>query len=253
MEDKKIDFKKDILSSLASKGLDWDSINSIVADTHLFKNLGMLSFADARQAQERLVDERVKKRIGDTIILCEHPPTITLGNRQKKSDLSLTHWEKAGVRVCETNRGGMMTYHAPGQLILYPVISLKERKQGVRDFLYFFLAAINSALEYVGLASSFDTHPAGVWIEQASIKKKIASCGLKIEHGVTNHGFSINLSTNLLPFKHFNACGQGFPTTSLERGYGACEQKNGIQSKTVLDSAFIQRLCSILSENLTTL
>jgi len=238
-----VSFKTDIASAFESPSLGWSELSEVVSDFQMFECLGNISFEQAREIQENRVKERIAKKVSDVIYLCEHPPTLTLGNRLKKENLSLSNWEDSGVLVKETNRGGLMTFHSPGQLLLYPVVSLKDRRLGVRDFMYLLLASIKSALLELGLDASFSIEPAGVWVSSKG-KRKIASCGLKIEHGVTNHGFSVNLSPSLLPFRHFNACGQGMPTTSL------FEVNN---SKSKLDAAFVSSLCSTLSENLTTL
>jgi lipoyl(octanoyl) transferase len=184
-----------------------------------FNSLGLVSYNEAREIQE----ERLKNREGgncpDTIYFCEHHPVITLGKRAKPEHFLCSKAEicERGIEIIRVHRGGGATYHGPGQLIIYPVISLRERKLSLRFFILLVLDIIERVLNSFGLPAKAKLQPAGVWIEDFQSSRKIASVGLHISHGITNHGFAINLSCDLMPFSLFYPCGhKGLNVTSLK-------------------------------------
>ena len=116
---------------------------------------GLLGFGEARKMQEDLVQERKSGAISDTLLVLEHPPTLSLGLRADRSDPAFDArlWKERGVEVQLNKRGGAATYHAPGQMILYPVFSLRERGYGVREFVKRGLEGIAGAVVHLGLAA----------------------------------------------------------------------------------------------------
>ncbi len=136
------------------------------------------------------------------IILCEHPPTITLGRNASTSDITLSASELAvrGVALERVSRGGQVTYHGPGQLMIYPVVTL-------RGSLVAFLTAIGSAIATfcasVGVHAAFRRNPAGVWVAD----RKIAACGIHLHRRVVNHGFAFNLTTPAQVWDWIIPCG----------------------------------------------
>ena len=200
--------------------------------------LGTRDYAEMVAAQERLVTERLAGGIPDLLLLLEHPPTYTLGRRSEPSDLlHATDWyRQRGVAICETPRGGKVTYHAPGQLIIYPIIDLRrvgEQPAGadrvdVAGFVAALEASMAAALGDWGLACGSIEGLTGLWVDderddrndftgadaasaaaglaRGSIRK-VGSIGLKIHRGVTSHGLSINVSCDLDPFEWINSCG----------------------------------------------
>ncbi len=165
---------------------------------------GVLPYREARMLQESLAHLCRTEEVGDFAMLLEHPPTVTRGRRASESDLGLSRseWTSRGVDVFDTDRGGFVTFHNPGQLIVYPVIDLPGRKLGLRAFVERGLGAVAAALGQCGVEAEVKLQPAGVWCGG----RKIAAVGLRIIRGVTSHGFSINVENDLQPFSWFNPC-----------------------------------------------
>jgi lipoate-protein ligase B len=228
----------DIKAAIDSSGIDWSSVENLPS---LFKSLGKVSFAGAREIQNDYVRKRIAGEVPDCIFLCEHPPTLSLGKRVDVSQMgiNLDSWREAGAEVVRSDRGGLVTYHGPGQLIIYPVISLKDTNLGVKTFVSAVFGSIKGALESYGVKAICKVEPAGVWLNQG---QKIAACGLRVERGVSNHGFSVNIRTNLSPYRHFDPCGQKAETTSLEQV---------VSIRTCSDKSFVEKLCSILCKDLS--
>lgn len=193
-----------ILSAFSSLAIDWQNVEVFESEDLQILALGKTNYLQAREIQNDLVSKRKNNLIKDTLILTEHPPTLTLGKRLNISAQDFTIWKEHGVEVFQTDRGGELTFHAPGQLILYPVINLRDRKLGVVNFVQCFFTIISEGLSQYGMEAKCKLEPAGLWVKDA----KIGSVGLRIEKGVTNHGFSLNLSCSLKPFSLFPVCGQ---------------------------------------------
>jgi lipoyl(octanoyl) transferase len=186
------------------------AVSSITA--HL---LGRVGYHEAHALQERLVDARVEGRIGDTLLLLEHPPVLTLGRGAKRENVlfSFDHLRSLGVEVVETGRGGDVTYHGPGQLVGYPIIDLKPDRQDVRKYVSSLEETmIRMAAEH-GLEAERVAGLNGAWIGD----RKIGAVGVRIRKWVTMHGFAINGTTDLSHFQWIVPCGiQGRGVTSIE-------------------------------------
>ena len=187
-------------------------------------DLGLKSYNEAFILQEELLKKRIKGEIGDHLILCSHPSVVTLGRGAKEEDVFGWNGD-----VVPTNRGGRATYHGPGQIIGYPIISLKEENQNnlsfktqdIRAYLTFIEAILIDYLSSKGLeASAKSSKPLepgqlnrGVWVHD----KKIASIGIAVKSWVTMHGFALNLKKDPKAFTGIQACGFSTDTyTSLE-------------------------------------
>jgi lipoyl(octanoyl) transferase len=158
----------------------------------------------ADQLAER---ERVWAGGEGRVILCEHPPVITLG-RSGKLDNVL---DAGPVPVERIDRGGDVTYHGPGQLMVYPVIRLRA---GVVDFLERVSRAVAEACAVLGVAGArFQRDPAGVWLDGA----KLAACGIHIARGVSVHGFALDVATPVEAWRRIRPCGLDVPQVSLAR------------------------------------
>ena len=189
-------------------------------------------------AQERLAAERLAGSIGDLLLLLEHPPTYTLGRRSEPSDLlhDADWYHDRGIGICETPRGGKVTYHGPGQLVAYPIIDLRQvgSQPGGADrvdlpgFVAKLEQAMIDALADWGLVAGSIDGLTGIWIDddrttrngfdgadaasaapglaRGSIRK-IGSIGLKIQRGISTHGLSLNVTCGLEPFEWINSCG----------------------------------------------
>lgn len=185
--------------SSASHGMPGGSVNCYFMNT--------LAYGDARAVQDFAVAQRVAGHISDAVFFCEHPAVITLGKRLRLDEVTsqAREWRQKGIGVEQTDRGGAMTYHGPGQLLIYPVVSLPFHRMGVRVFVHTVLEALIAELALPNLSIG-DTAP-GIWYCANGEKRKIASVGLRISHGVTNHGFSVNLSGDLDAFSEIPVCG----------------------------------------------
>jgi len=197
--------------------------------------LGQLPYRDAVALQERLRDARQADAIPDTLLLLEHPPTYTRGRRARPADLPRgEQWYRdQGIAVEDSDRGGQVTYHGPGQLVGYPIV----RVASVRDYVATLEQAMIAALRDEGIAASVPDGPTGVWAGGA----KIGSIGVHVSRGVTTHGFAVNVTNDLAPFGWIATCGiDGAEMTSVAR------EKEGDASM----SCFRKRMAFRLAEAL---
>jgi lipoate-protein ligase B len=157
--------------------------------------------------QDDLVQQRLHNQIPDTLLLLEHPPVITLGRRGSLADVYLPEADLAarGVSIERTTRGGLVTYHGPGQLVGYPIVHLRSLNLPVPCYVRALELAIIAALQTIDIESHIDEDHIGVWTSQG----KIAAIGVAQRHGVTLHGFAVNLQPDLSHFALINPCGIG--------------------------------------------
>jgi lipoyl(octanoyl) transferase len=151
----------------------------------------------------------------DTILFLEHPPTITLGRRSEPGELHVP--DGAEVEVVEVDRGGKSTYHAPGQLVCYPILDLTRHGQDVRKYCRDLEEALIATMGAFGVEATRIDGLTGVWLE--SPPRKIASIGIHIHKWVTTHGYALNVDLDPAPFTQWiTACGlDGYMFTSMSR------------------------------------
>lgn len=169
--------------------------------------------------QQRLHKARVQGEIPDTLILLEHPPVITLGKGWHASNLLFPEAEYArrGIEVYPTDRGGDVTYHAPGQLVGYPIFNLCEHGRDLHRYLRNLEEALIRTLHHFNLEGRREPEYTGVWVG----KEKIAAIGIKASRWVTTHGFALNVNTDLTPFRWIIPCGiQEKGVTSMQQLLG---------------------------------
>ena len=171
------------------------------------RDLGLIPYVDAMSLQDSLVAARLEDEIPDTLLLLEHPPVITLGRRGSLEDVYLSEDQLArqGIAVAKTTRGGLVTYHGPGQLVGYPIVRLRALGLTVPCYVRALELSIISALNGIGIAARIDEQHIGVWTDAG----KIAAIGVAQRHGVTLHGFAVNLQPDLSHFGLINPCGIG--------------------------------------------
>ena len=176
---------------------------------------GRIGYREAFQRQKAHWEAVRDGTAVDTIFTLEHDPVITLGRRGKNDDLLIPREALAarGVDVVETDRGGELTYHGPGQLVVYPILHIKERSIHVGDLVRGLAAAVASVIEEdYGVETVYDADRPGLWVDGA----KIAAVGMRISKGVSMHGTALNVSTDLDAFSLFVPCGlPDAGTTSL--------------------------------------
>jgi lipoyl(octanoyl) transferase len=175
----------------------------VARDAYLL-NLGLTPYREAWELQSDLAAAVSEGTAPDTVVLVEHPPVITLGRRTDERELHVP--EDAGVEIIETDRGGKSTYHAPGQLVCYPILDLKRHGQDVRRYVRDLELSIVSALASFGLEAGCIEGLTGVWVQ--SPPRKIASIGVHVSRWVTTHGYALNVDLELEPFTGWiTACG----------------------------------------------
>lgn len=169
-------------------------------------DLGLQSYALTLHRQEELVGRRIAGSIPDTLVLVEHPPVVTLGRAKHRKNLRLDPDDLAarGIEFFEITRGGDVTYHAPGQLVGYPIFDLKQHGRDVLRFCRGVEAALIATLGDFGLTAGAVPGDAGVWVGE----KKVASLGISVRRWITFHGFALNVSTDLTGFQVIRPCGK---------------------------------------------
>ncbi len=166
---------------------------------------GRVPYADAWQRQLALHAARVRGEIPDTLVVVEHPPTITLGRHADERDVLSGRDEltRRGIEVVRTDRGGRATYHGPGQVVVYPIVSIDALGIGVKSWVCLLEAAILDTLIDYGIEGQRRPATAGIWTPAG----KIASIGLRIARGVSYHGLALNTDLDTSVFADIVTCG----------------------------------------------
>ena len=165
-------------------------------------HLGSVPYEDGLALQARLRERRRAGELPDLLLVLEHPPVYTRGRRTEPGDLPMGEawYREHGIAVCDTDRGGRVTYHGPGQLVAYPVMQVER----VADFVHAMERAILAALVDEGIESRAREHPhTGIWARDG----KIASIGVRVSGGVSTHGLAVNVDNDLAPFEWIVPCG----------------------------------------------
>lgn len=179
-----------------------------------FVDLGTISFSDAYERQNELVSRISADHAPETVFLLEHPHVYTTGRRGLDENLiSARDLSGKPVEVVRINRGGDVTYHGPGQLIVYPLLDLRRRRRDLNHYLRCLETCVIRTADHFGVHSYQKEGLTGVWTDQG----KLASIGVGVRHWITMHGLALNVSTDLDYFRLINPCGiPGCPVTSLE-------------------------------------
>ena len=175
------------------------------------RRLGLVPYDEALELQRQLVEERRAGRIGDTLLLLQHPPVITLGakTRHGPNHIVATPEQLAaeGVTVFETGRGGDVTYHGPGQLIAYPILDLRPDRCDVHQYVRDLEAWLIRVAAVFGIEATRVDGLSGAWVGPPGREAKLAAIGIRISRWITSHGFALNVSTNLRHFDLIVPCG----------------------------------------------
>ncbi|BFU95182.1 MAG: Octanoyltransferase [Nitrospira sp.] len=168
-----------------------------------------LDYADAWLLQQRLHAERVADRRSDTLLLLEHRAVYTLGRRTLPTHLPQGEsvLQATGAQVVVTNRGGSVTYHGPGQLVGYPVVRLSHSASGPKQYVWLLEETLRCTLAHWGIEARRLTKAPGLFVDVEGRTAKLASIGVRVEHGVTLHGFALNVDLDMTPFSHIIPCG----------------------------------------------
>ena len=181
------------------------------------RRLGRVGYANALELQKELETEIIARREQDYLLLLEHPHTFTLGRRSKNDGVLATAkmLRSLGVDVFETNRGGKVTYHGPGQIVGYPVISLSPDREDVHKYVRDLEEVLIRTMTDFGINAFRLEGLTGVHTTEG----KVAAIGVHIKRWVTTHGFALNVNTDLSYYNWIIAC-EGEPVTSMERLLG---------------------------------
>ena len=172
------------------------------------KNIGLTSYSAALQVQQQ-VHEEVLTGGNDTLILCEHTHVFTFGKSAARNNLIVSpeFLIKIEAEVYETDRGGDITYHGPGQLVGYPIINLRKHGIGVKKYVSTLEQSIINALATFEILAYQMEGLTGIWVGQKGSERKIGAIGIRIRNGVSMHGFALNVTTDLSYFQHIVPCG----------------------------------------------
>ena len=167
--------------------------------------LGLIPYSEAVNRMNRLRDERLAGRIPDQLLFLEHPPVITMGRQKSHEDLKIDSQalKRKGIEFVETDRGGRLTYHGPGQLVVYFIVDIGGRKMSIDQIVWTVEEGIKRCLVQYGISADRDERNPGIWIGNS----KIASIGLHVHRGVTTHGVALNINCDLTPFGYLVPCG----------------------------------------------
>ena len=202
-----------------------------------FFDLGLSEYGITWERQERLLKEIVGlKMVNDRLppserqltpgylLFVEHPPVYTLGKSGESKNLLLNSVQLADRQISfyQTNRGGDITFHGPGQLVCYPIIDLENFGIGLRQYIYSLEEVVIRALFQYGIATSRDPHATGVWIETGlPDARKICAIGVKSSRFVTMHGFALNVNIDLDYYRYIHPCG------IVDKGVTSMQQELG--------------------------
>ncbi len=177
--------------------------------------LNLIDYDHAIMRMNQLHAERVANQVSDTLLVLEHPPVITRGRRLQ--DLPLQHeadLAKLGIQIRNANRGGELTYHGPGQIVVYFIVDVENYTSGIANFVQLIEKSVINFLKRYGLETQLKCGHPGIWWGE----KKLASIGLRVSQGITQHGLALNIKNDLNVYQLFSPCGlQGSTMTHLQQ------------------------------------
>lgn len=199
-------------------------------------DLGLIDYREAWALQVKLVTARVDGRLNrDILLFLEHPAVYTLGRRGGMENLLVTEefLKSAGIPVVPVERGGFITYHGPGQIVVYPIINLHTRRLGVKDFVAAMEEAMLRTAASWNITAVRSAVNSGIWVRG----NKMGSIGIALRKGVSFHGLALNVNLDLTPFSWIQPCGlQGVGMTSMAKELGR--------------EVSMTEVCSVLRDNL---
>jgi lipoyl(octanoyl) transferase len=208
----------------------------------LFKDLGLIKYKEAWDYQEELHNSIKNEKVSgiqisnEYLLFCEHPNVYTIGKSGNNDNLLLDYLQlqAKNVEFFNTNRGGDITYHGPGQIVGYPIIDLDSHKLGVKKYIWILEEAIiNTLKEYDIVAGRMDS-ATGVWLDTdiPNAARKITAIGVKVSRAITMHGFAFNVNTDLQYFNYINPCGfTDKGVTSLAKELGKEQDINEVKTR----------------------
>jgi lipoyl(octanoyl) transferase len=190
-----------------------------------FKNLGTLDYLAAVQLQERLVAIKQQESLADILLFVEHPRVYTLGRGGKDANILAP----LNVPVHRTNRGGDVTYHGPGQLVVYPIVDLRSKlRKDVHRFVRNLEQSAIQTLADFGIATTRRPPYTGIWLDD----RKIAAIGVAVRRCITYHGLALNVNTDLSYFRRIIPCGLAWAeVTSMQKQLGVEQSLSDVRQR----------------------
>jgi lipoyl(octanoyl) transferase len=177
----------------------------------------MIDYETALKLQNRLAQERMEEKTGDILLLLQHPPVITMGKSGKVQNvLAPQALQDKNIKVIFTDRGGDVTYHGPGQLVIYPILNLRLHGLSVPAYVWNLEETVIRLLDRFGVQARRIEKLRGVWVGN----EKVAALGVHLSRWISKHGLALNVNTNLDPFGLINPCGTGRRATSMAKILG---------------------------------
>ncbi len=213
-------------------------------------NLGRTNYADTWQLQRQLVIDRAANKIPDTLLITEHNPVITKGRGTEAANLLVSpeKLQEMGVALFEVERGGDITFHGPGQLVAYPIISLFSRDKDAHKYLRELEQVVIDTLANLGLTGTTKQGLTGVWIGDT----KVCAIGVGVSRWITFHGLALNLNTDMKYFKLITPCGiTKYPVGSLAEIAGKPFHHDSVASSLINSIAKIFGYNKINNSNMT--
>jgi lipoate-protein ligase B len=171
----------------------------------LIYNLGLVEYARALKLQDEIVKERIAYGGSDVVLLLQHPPVLTIGASGGERNIIVPRDTLAehGISICRTDRGGNITYHGPGQLVVYPILDLKTRGKDLHRYVRNLEEVVIRTLSDFSLQAHRISGYAGVWVGQA----EVCAIGIKVTRWITKHGLAININNDMRYFSFIHPCG----------------------------------------------
>lgn len=212
-----------------------------------FIDLGLKRYNEAWDFQvqsfEKVLESRNKEQCF-YLIFCEHPHVFTLGKNGKPGNLLVNNnfLNSINAEFVQTDRGGDITYHGPGQIVVYPIIDLTTAGYGIKDYVFKLEQSVIDSLKEYGITAYRSDGATGVWLKgDGKQERKICAIGVRVSRGITMHGLAFNIMTDLKYFNYINPCGfTDKGVTSLEKELGYCPAITDV--KALLKSTLAQHL-----------
>ena len=193
-------------------------------------NWGLIPYGKAYAQQKTMFDQAIQQKMNgqpsiNRVIFCEHPHVITLGKNATQTNLLLSEKTLAEkqIELFQTDRGGDITYHGPGQIVVYPILDLEQFGIGLKEYIYRLEEAIIRTISHYGITGERLDGATGVWIDTKipHRTRKIAAIGVRCSRYITMHGLALNVNTDLSYFRYINPCGfRDKGVTSLQEELG---------------------------------
>ncbi|WP_207421377.1 lipoyl(octanoyl) transferase LipB [Desertivirga brevis] len=180
------------------------------------RQLGLIPYLYALRLQQELREEistqrTMKEESTHTLFICEHPSVITFGSSATEHDLLVDHkiLQARGFELFDIRRGGRITMHNPGQLVVYPILNLNDFKTDIRWFIASLAKVVILTLEQIGIEGFYDAYFPGVWIKDVGSgeARKVCAIGVHLSRWISNHGLALNVNNDLKPYEYFIPCG----------------------------------------------